>query len=168
MNKKVCLLSPPSRSINHYRPPVALLYLAGYLEKNGFDTDIVDITLDNQIRNKNFYQNIKKQLKQIEKETVNQVKRIHPDIVGITCYTPEYFEVLSLAEKIKKFDNNIWVIVGGIHSSFYPQHFVYRGSPFDFAILGEGEVTLLELVKKIDQKKKWPKIKSIAFFDIKA
>jgi len=67
MNRKICLISLPSRVINHYRPPVALLYLAGYLEKNGFNANIIDITLDDQIRNKNFYQNIKRQLKQIEK-----------------------------------------------------------------------------------------------------
>jgi len=162
------LLSPPSRSINHYRPPVALLYLAGYLEKNGFDVDIVDITLDNQIRNKIFYQNIKKQLKQIEKEIINQVKQIHPDIVGITCYTPEYFEVLSLAKKIKKTNPNAKIVAGGIHPTFYPEDFTYSRSPFDFVVLGEGEITLLDLVKNIDNQKKWPKIKSIAFFDQKS
>ncbi len=163
MNKKVCFLSPPSRSINHYRPPVALLYLAGYLEKYGFETDIIDITLDNQIRSKNFYQDIKKNIKQVEKETIQQVKQLHPGIVGITCYTPEYFEVLSLAKKIKKVDKDIQIVAGGIHPTFYPQDFAYKGSPFDFAVLGEGEVTLLELVKKIDQKEEWSKIKSIAF-----
>lgn len=167
-NKKVCLLSPPSRSINHYRPPVALLYLAGYLEKNGVETDIVDITLGHQIRDQKFYQNIKRKLRQIERKIINQVKQSHPDIVGITCYTPEYWEVLSLAEKIKKFDRHIKIVAGGIHPTFYPQDFIYSKSPFDFAILGEGEMTLLELVKKIDQKNNWPKIKSIAFFDQKA
>ena len=146
MNKKICFLSPPSRSINHYRPPVALLYLAGYLEKYGFETDIIDITLAKQVRDKNFSQNIKKYLRQIEKETIRQVEQLCPGIVGITCYTPEYFEVLSLAQKIKKFNQEIQIVVGGIHPTFYPQDFIFKGSPFDFAVLGEGEVTLLDLL----------------------
>ncbi len=59
MKRRVCLFSPPSRSINHYRPLVALLYLAGYLEKNGIETEIVDIILEDQIRNADFYRNLK-------------------------------------------------------------------------------------------------------------
>ena len=165
MNKKICFLSPPSRSINHYRPPVALLYLAGYLEKHGFETEIVDITLDHQIRDKNFYQDIKKHLRRIEEETIQQVKQLHPGIIGITCYTPEYFEALSLAKKIKKFDKDIQVIVGGIHPTFYPQDFIFKGSPFDFAVLGEGEATLLDLMKNLDKKSRWSEIGSIVYLD---
>lgn len=165
MNKKVCLLSPPSRSINHYRPPVALLYLAGYLEKNGVEVDIVDIVLEKQIRDAEFYRNLAKNLKKIERETLDQVRQIKPDIVAITCYTPEYFEVLSLARQIKKINKDIWIAVGGIHPTFYPKDFAYGSSPFDFAVLGEGEVTLLDLVKNIEREEKWSKVKSIAFFD---
>lgn len=165
MNKKVCLLSPPSRSINHYRPPVALLYLAGYLEEHGVEVDIVDVVLEKQIRDAEFYRHLKKHLKKIEKDILDQVRQIKPDIVGITCYTPEYFEVLNLAQQIKKFNRNIRVVIGGIHPTFYPEDFAYSGSPFDFAILGEGEVTLLDLIKNIEKKKRWLQIKSIAFFD---
>lgn len=165
MKKKVCFLSPPSRSINHYRPPVALLYLASYLEKKDIETDIVDVVLEKQIRDAEFYRQLPQRLKKIEKEIVNQVRQVKPDIVAITCYTPEYFEVLSLAKQIKKIDKDIWIVVGGIHPTFYPEDFAYKDSPFDFAVLGEGEITLLELVKNIENQKKWPKIKSIAFFD---
>lgn len=165
MNKRVCLLSPPSRSINHYRPPIALLYLAGYLEKNNIDTEIIDVALENQIRNEQFYKDIKKHLQKIEDEILHQIKQIKPDIVGITCYTPEYFEVLKLAKKIKEFDKDIKIIVGGIHPTFYPEDFTYKKSPFDFAVQGEGEVTLLELIKNIVNQKKWPQIQSIAYLD---
>lgn len=167
MNKTVCLLSPPSRSINHYRPPLALLYLAGYLEKNEIKTEIIDITLNRQIRDTNFLKNLKKSLKKIEQKIVDEVKKINPDIVGITCYTPEYFETSSLAEQIKRIDKNIKVIVGGIHPTFYPQDFIYKESPVDFAVLGEGEVSLLKLVKGIRGGKELNKIESIAFFDNK-
>lgn len=165
MNKRVSFLSPPSRSINHYRPPVALLYLAGYLEKKGIETDIVDVVLEKQIRDKEFYLHLPERLNKIEKEIINQVRQIKPGIVGITCYTPEYFEVLSLAKQIKKIDKNIRVVVGGIHPTFHPEDFAYAGSPFDFAVLGEGEVTLLDLVNNIENKEKLPQVKSIAFYD---
>ncbi len=165
MNETVCFISPPSRSINHYRPPVALLYLAGYLENKGIETEIIDITLKDQVRNDLFYKNIKRKLKKIEVEILDQVKTIKPDIIGITCYTPEFFEALSLAKKIKEIDSKIKIVVGGIHPTFFPEDFIFKNSPFDVAVLGEGEVTLLELVRKIKNEKDWNKIKSIAFFD---
>lgn len=167
MNKRVCLLSPPSRSINHYRPPVALEYLAGYLEKNGIDADIIDIVLENQIRNEEFYENIDRHLNEIEKEIIHQIKLLKPNIVGITCYTPEYFEALSLAKKIKKLDKDTKIVVGGIHPTFFPQDFAYKKSPFDLAVQGEGEITLLEIVKNIENKEKWHEIQSVTFFDDK-
>ena len=52
---KVVLLSPPSRVMNHYRPPLALMYLSGYLKHNNIDTKIIDIVLEEQVRDKNFY-----------------------------------------------------------------------------------------------------------------
>lgn len=168
MNKKVCLLSPPSRSINHFRPPVALLYLAGFCERNGIDIDIIDITLDDQIRNQEFYKNINKHLKVIEREIIDQVRQLNPDVVGITCYTPEYFEVLSLANEVKKINKDIRIVVGGIHPTFYPEDFFYKNSPFDIAVQGEGEITLFEVINKINNVSKWSSIKSIAFYDNKS
>lgn len=165
MKTKIVLLSPPSRSINHYRPPVALLYLAGFLEKNGIDIDIIDIILENQIRNQDFFTNFHQHLPNIESSILNQIKQLNPDIVGITCYTPEFFEVLSLAKEIKKINPGIKIIVGGIHPTFYPQDFIYDNSPFDFAVQGEGEITLLDLIKKIEKKEAWKNIGSIAYYD---
>lgn len=162
---KICLTSPPSRSINHYRPPVALLYLAGYLEKNGYEVDIVDITLRNQIRNKNFFIDFDKNIKSIEGKILEGIRQLNPDVVGITCYTPEYYEVLSLAKEIKKYNPKIKIIVGGIHPTFYPQDFAYKKSPFDFAVLGEGEITLLDLIKHLNQPRKYPQIKSISYYN---
>lgn len=167
MKTKVCLLSPPSRSINHYRPPVALLYLAGYLEKKGLDADIVDVVLDSQIRDSNFYDNKDTRLKSIEEEILNKVIKIKPNIVGITCYTPEIYEVESLARKIKEYNPKIKIIVGGIHPTFYPEDFFYKNSPFDFTVQGEGEITFYELIKNINKPKKWSSIKSISYYDKK-
>ena len=41
-NKTVVLVSPPSRMMNHYRPPLALMYISGYLKQQGIKTQIVD------------------------------------------------------------------------------------------------------------------------------
>lgn len=162
---KVCLVSPPSRSINHYRPPIALLYLSGYLEKNGIDVSIIDAILDQQIRDEDFKRSIGEKLIKIENIIIDTIEKINPDIVGITCYTPEFFEVLNIAKRIKKINKKIYIVVGGIHPTLYPQDFIFKNSPFDFVVPGEGEVTLLELVQSIENVSKWKKIKSIVYLD---
>lgn len=141
------------------------MYLAGYLEKNGFKTEIVDVILGDQVRDKEFFDNWSKKKKAIEKESLKRVRRASPDMVGITCYTPELFEVLDIARKIKGINKKIKVVVGGVHPTFYPNDFIYEGSPVDAVVLGEGEGPMLELAKKMDKRRLWSNIKSIGYWD---
>lgn len=152
-NSLVVLCSPPSRSINHYRPPVALLYLAGHLQKHSIPTKIVDITLDQVVKNKKFFKNIDQQLIDVELKIITQIKKHKPKLIGITCYTPEYEEVLLLARKIKNILPKSKIVVGGIHPTLYPDELLLEPkSPIDYEVIGEGEETLLELSKYILSK----------------
>ena len=98
----VVLLSPPSRCVNHYRPPMALLYLAGHLQKNKISVKIIDITIKDVIRDKKFFDNLPQKLNEVENEILSQIIKYKAKVVGITCYTPEYQEVLKISKKIKK------------------------------------------------------------------
>ena len=107
----VVLLSPPTRSINHYRPPVALLYLAGHLKRHHVNVKIVDITLTEVVKNQKFFNNIDKLLPQVKTKILSQIIKLKPKIIGITCYTPEYAEVLSLAQKIKEMNHGGYPVI---------------------------------------------------------
>ena len=137
----ICLISPPQRAYNHNRPPLALMLLAAYLFKNGISVEIADPKSEAGVSG------------EIKDNIVNQIlKQIEggkPRIVGISCYTPEYNDVISLASKIKVFDRHIKVIVGGVHATLRPEEFFFEGSPVDFVVIGEGEMTLVELAKAI-------------------
>lgn len=163
---KIILISPPSRIMNHYRPPLALMYLAGYLKKNGLETKIIDVTFKDQVRDKNFYKYKGGYLLNIEDEIVRRLQTTNTDIAGITCYSPELFEVEHLAERIKSVKPGIKVIAGGIHPTLRPQDFIYASSFFDFVVIGEGEVSFLELAKAIRSgSTNYKKIKGIGYFD---
>jgi radical SAM superfamily enzyme YgiQ (UPF0313 family) len=146
---RVLLVSPPSRAFNHYRPPLALMYLSGYLKHNGIDARVIDICLHEQIRTKTFEQNRERFRRQVEDETVARIRTEETDIIGITCYTPELEESIQLAKRIKEIKPHARLIVGGIHPTLYPEHFLEPDAIFDFAVVGEGELTLLELVRAI-------------------
>ena len=71
----IALISPPSRSFNHYRPPMALLYLAGHLQKHHLKVKIIDITIKEVIRSKNFTNELPKKLIAIEKTIISSPKK---------------------------------------------------------------------------------------------
>jgi len=162
----ILLLSPPSRSFNHYRPPMALLYFAGHLQKNHLQVEIIDVAIKEVIRDKKFADKLPQILKEVKTEILSKVQQKHPRIVGITCYTPEYMEVLELAQDIKKINPKIKIVVGGIHPTLYPEELLEeKNTPVDYEVIGEGEETFLELCQRLLHHTKTPfeKIKGIAF-----
>lgn len=165
----ITLISPPSRSFNHYRPPMALIFLAGYLDHCGLYSKIIDITEKTVIRNKKFFDDIESNTSLIESEILKQVKDTRCDIFGITCYTPEYFEVLNLARNIKQINPKAKIIVGGIHPTLYPDELLLEiDSPIDYEVIGEGEETLFELVTCLKRHgSDYSKVKGIAYLDKK-
>ena len=135
--------------MNHYRPPLALVYISGYLKHHGIDCRVVDITLNDQIRSDWFRANKDDCFRKVAEEIVRRVVAEECDILGVTCYSPEYQEVIRLVEMIKVRKPALKIVVGGVHPTLYPEHFVYEGSLFDFAVVGEGEQALLGLVRAL-------------------
>ncbi|MFH0738944.1 MAG: radical SAM protein [Candidatus Omnitrophota bacterium] len=166
----IVLVSPPSRMINHYRPPVGLMYVAGYLQKKGMSVKIIDIPMKEVVRNKEFYQNLDAELKKIENLMVEEFSSIKTKAVGITFYTPEYYEVFDLARAFKKVKPDVKVIVGGIHPLFYPEEILKEcESLVDFCVIGDGEITTHELLQALNGKTgAFRDIPGIAFLDKKA
>ncbi|MBT3514584.1 MAG: radical SAM protein [Nitrospina sp.] len=165
-NKTVVLVSPPSRMMNHYRPPLALMYISGYLKQQGIQTQIVDSIMESQtVRGESFFSNKKGFFKIIEDQTIQQISKIDTDIIGITCYTPEVDEVEQLAHRIKSIKPNAKIVAGGIHPTLYPDDLLGPNSDIDFVIFGEGEISLHELVVAIRLGKDIHKLKGVGFYD---
>ncbi|MDP2943893.1 MAG: cobalamin-dependent protein [Candidatus Omnitrophota bacterium] len=165
---KVVLVSPPSRSVNHYRPPLGLMYISGYLKKNGIDSEIIDIVIKKQIRDKEFNRNKNIFFREVEDSTIERINLRNADIIGITCCTPELFEVERIAKRIKSNKPSAKVIVGGVHPTLYPDDFLGPSTPFDFVVIGEGELTMLDLAKAIRSgTQDYHKVKGIGLFDKK-
>lgn len=157
MNVDVCLVSPPRRAYNHHRPPLALMLLASILEKNGIRTEIIDPKSEKAV--------VGRQRDIIVKYILKQIEKLNPRIVGITCYTPEFNDIIELSNKIKKKIRNIKIIVGGIHPTLRPKEFFSEDSPVDFVVIGEGEITLYELADAILNTKNYDDISGIGYYD---
>ncbi|MHA1748589.1 MAG: B12-binding domain-containing radical SAM protein [Promethearchaeota archaeon] len=70
------------------------------------------------------------------------------NVVAITCYSRHYLSTLKLCTLVKKLDNSILTIVGGFHPTVRPKDFIFKGSPVNFVVRGEGEIALYKIIRK--------------------
>jgi anaerobic magnesium-protoporphyrin IX monomethyl ester cyclase len=167
-DKTVVLVSPPSRMMNHYRPPLALMYISGYLKQKRIKTEIIDSIMEDEIvRNESFFFNKKNFFNKIEDQTIKKITEIDTDVIGITCYTPEVDEVEHLAKRIKKVKPKAKIVTGGIHPTLYPDDLLGPNSDIDFVVFGEGEISLYELVLAIRSEKNIRELRGVGFYDNK-
>jgi len=82
-----------------------------------------------------------------------------PEVVALTCITENYNLAISYAETVKNFNENVKVVIGGVHITALP-HSLSRS--MDYGVLGEGEQTFLELVQNDFEVTTW--IKGLAYW----
>lgn len=75
------------------------------------------------------------------------IRGSHPDIIGITMFTLNSPLAYELISHIKS-ETDIPIVVGGAHVSTIRET-ILKETPADFAIKGEGEYPLLELMREL-------------------
>jgi|TARA_Y100000294_G_scaffold150801_1_gene148264 magnesium-protoporphyrin IX monomethyl ester (oxidative) cyclase len=148
---KALLIYPPIRAYLSDTPwpdpPLGLGYIGAVIENEGFEVEILDalaLGTDNVQKEGEFlrvglsWEDLKK-----------RVSKSSPDIVGITAaYTAYASDSHNCAKIIKEINPDIPVVFGGAHTSIlYSQ--VLSDPNVDIAVLGEGEMTYLELMKTL-------------------
>lgn len=160
---KVLFVYPNLQMVNLL--PTNISVLSAYLKEAGIDVKIFDTT---------FYRTEEKSVDEIRvehmqvrpfnlkekgidyKETdvvedfIKTVSEYKPDVIGITL-TDDTFDLgMNLIARIK--DKKSHVIVGGVFPTFAPDEAI-NNENIDSICLGEGEEPLLELCRKIQDKK---------------
>lgn len=87
----------------------------------------------------------KHQFKIINSRIEETLDDFRPDVVGISCFSPNYGIAKRYACLCRK--RNLPVIVGGIHISLLPTSF---SEDMDVGVLFEGEQTMAELIRLYD------------------
>lgn len=154
MTKKVFLINPPAvngvKMVREGRcmqregawtavwAPITLCTMAALLEKEGFETKVLDAIMENVGFG---------ELEEI-------LRKEKPDILVINTATPSIESDLSVASLAKKIDKNIKTVAFGIHVTALPEDSFTLEPKLDFIIRGEPEITLLELVKRVQNGRK--------------
>ena len=139
-----------NHSISVTLPPLGFLAVAGYLREKGFSVRVVDCCI---------YQ-------WGWKTTERLIKTLDPQIVGIGGPIAWLNENLRLARLIKQINPNCTILYGGPAISIAPELALFKGSPIDFVIFGEGEKIVEELLltlKKDPEKRDFTNIKGILY-----
>jgi anaerobic magnesium-protoporphyrin IX monomethyl ester cyclase len=151
---KVLFIEPPKDFwfvMGEYMPPpLGILELAAYIESknHGWEIEVVDSQAE------------RFSWSQLE----NYVAYSHPDIVVssslATCNT---YTVLRTLELAKRVDSEIKTVVGGQHFTALAHESLQQYPEIDFIVRGEGEDTLYELIKCLEQNEFLKKVNGLSF-----
>jgi radical SAM superfamily enzyme YgiQ (UPF0313 family) len=125
-------------------PPMNLTYLAAISEKDGHEVRIIDGEAE-EIGIPGM---------------VSLMKEFSPDLIGITATTPFYHIAVNLANELKE-NVNSKIIIGGPHITVLKEEAFF--DCFDFAFIGEADVSWLKFLKSYDKKEDPALIKGIIY-----
>ena len=112
--------------------PLGLAYIAAVLKNSGHNVEVFDFDLE------------QRDTERFRKRLMNN----DIELVGLTTTTPTFNNALSLA-RLAKSISNAYVVLGGIHVTMLPEESIIHRE-VDFIVRGEGEKTILELVKALE------------------
>ena len=118
-------------------PPLGLAFVAASLEQAGYQAAILD----------NY--NLKKPIEEVKQE----LRRLEPEIVGITCGSVTYRRCLETAQAVKEVLPSCKVVVGGWQATYMPESLL-EYPEIDYLVMGEGEQAMVQLANSLTNGKK--------------
>jgi len=116
-------------------PPIGLLYVGTNLEKEGYNVWVFDTNPKEQ------------------DYIIKEVKKINPDLVGFSVMTTSYSITKEFNKKLKEEVPGAYYFWGGVHASALPEQTIVDNQ-LDFLVYGEGELTMVEVCRKLENKNK--------------
>ena len=158
----VTLINPPfiEKPTVGVTIPLGVIYLAGYLRGRGIDVDLIDAQGEGIFKRSKWFDNtfliglpIDKIIQRINSKT---------DYITIsTNFSPQQRVHLEIIKKIRERFPEMPIIIGGNDAT---AHFdVYLEKGVNFAVLGEGENTLFELVSCLNSNEDYTKLDGLAW-----
>lgn len=163
--EKVLLIFPPTRVIRGgfklSQPPLGIAYLAAVI-KNDYQVKILDAALEG-FRNELIINQDFIRFGLSPQDIGKEIEKYSPDVVGISCLSSSHYPAVEeICKLTKKIDEKIITMTGGTHPTFLAEECL-RNQDLDFIVLGEGEYTFRELLKRIKNGKDFTGIDGLAF-----
>ncbi len=121
-------------------PPLGLGYIAAYLKQHDISVDLVDCTFLSQ------------------EEALQKVRRSDSKIIGIYSMFSMKNEGIQVAKLLR--GNCELLVAGGPLPTLNPEGFL---QDFDIVVVGEGEETMLEIVREMEKDADLSRVRGIAY-----
>lgn len=118
-------------------PPIGILHLASMARKYGYQIKMVDAHAEGL----NIY------------DILTIVKEFKPNYVCLTAMTIMIDAAAEIAKALKIHHPEIITLIGGVHLTAEPTRTLKEYPQFDYGIVGEGEVALIDLLQTKDMSK---------------
>jgi len=124
--------------------PLGLLYIAAVVRDHGHKVSFVDMMFQ-------------------DKPVITEAQLAEVDVVGFSFSTPLAEKAFNVAKLVKAVKPGITCIAGGPHSTVCPEECLKNG--FDVSVIGEGELTFPDLLKKMEQSASFADVRGIAYLE---
>ena len=108
-------------------PPTGLAFLASMILREGHNVDAADLRVET------------------EYEMHEKIKNFNPDYMCVSFMSFGYKQIYNFIDRMKEKYPKIPIVIGGPHASLFLKQ-ALEESKVDFAVYGEGELTLAELL----------------------
>lgn len=130
--------------------PMGVAYIAAVLQKEGYDVEIYSQDVHHYP----------------DEHLTEYLDKNRFDVIGVGVIAGyyQYRKLLKISDAINRSKNRPFYIIGGHGPSPDPGFFLKKIQA-DVAVIGEGEITIIELLKAIEEHKPLHSVKGIAFKD---
>ena len=150
--------------------PLGLAYVASALREDNHKIHLIDFSIiDSERERKQSIGDTIREFKEsrgkwmrITKILEKTIKEFRPKVICISCNTSERFNMFKMVRLVKKMTKAI-IIVGGPHVTVTAKQTLKKIREIDIIVRGEGEETIKELCKKIENEENWKDIRGISY-----
>ena len=144
----IVIIIPPAGTKNSIYPPYGAMYISSALRQKGYVPYILDADAHRMT-------NI---------EILEQLQTLNPEYIAFSgIVAPSYSYIKKLSHDVrKKFPDKTQILGGGLSSAPEP---VLRNTSIDVIVCGEGDLTILELLECLKQKRDLRPVQGMYFIE---
>ena len=145
-NLKILLLSVNSGSFFYDQVviPFGLISLASYIDNSTYEIKGIEMN--------NPPEKILKRYLKVDKGILKKIKNFNPEIVAMSTYASNMYNVLFWAKVIKTELPHCFTIIGGNHASYIASECLRKCPELDFVVRFEGEIPFKMICEKIYER----------------
>ncbi len=131
-----------------YVPPLGIMYIASYMESEGFHCDVLDCLVERY------------KLSDLREHLKNNKY----DLIGITCMTNSADDAFNAVNIAREVHPDSVIVLGGVHPTALPEQTVKECLEANLILIGEGEQAFVDLATCLQEEKDYHFIEGVAFW----